>query len=272
VLRQNLNRQVAWPSDHGTWAFFLSPLVIGLVAGGRWSDASSYLVIAAFSGFLLRQPITTLVKIISGRRSHKGLAASVLWSSVYLGIALLHLLGLHLRGFSFVLILAVPGIAVFCWYLVLVARRDERRQKAVEIVGAGVLALSAPAALWIGLEWQDPRGWLLWGLCWIFSTMSIVHVYGRLEQRRTEGAEMGLLRRPARRALGLNSVLLAAVVATSVLTTVPALVLLPFLVQWSETAQAAFAKARPPRPTAIGIRQLVVSTLFTVLFSLIWLA
>jgi hypothetical protein len=271
MLRRLFKRQVAWPADHGTWAFFLSPLIVGLFAGGRWREASSYLVIAALSGFLLRQPITTLVKILSRRRSRKDFAAAAVWSGIYLSIALIHLLGLHLRGYSFVLILAVPGVAVFCWYLMLVARRDERRQKGVEIVGAGVLALSAPAASWIGAQWQDPRGWILWVLCWIFSTMSIVHVYARLEQRRTAQEAPALLRRPARRALALNTILLAAVVVTEVVTTAPALISFPFLLQWSETAQAAFTRVPPPRPTSVGIRQLIVSTAFTVLFVLVWL-
>ena len=60
------------------------------------------------------------------------------------------------------------------------------------------------------------------------------------------------------------------VVASSALATVPFLLPLPFLLQWSETAQAAFTVTVPPRPTAIGIRQLVVSALFTALFVLIW--
>ena len=173
MLRQILKRRVAWPADHGTWAFFLAPLVIGLVAGDRWCRGSLYLVVAALSGFLLRHPITTLVKIVSRRRGTQDLAAALFWSSLYLGIALLHLLGLYLTGYGFVLILVIPGVAVFCWYLLLVARRDERGQKGVEILGAGVLALSAPAAYWIGLQWLDSGGWLLWGLCWIFSTMSM---------------------------------------------------------------------------------------------------
>ena len=65
MLRQILKRRVAWPADHGTWAFFLAPLVIGLVAGDRWCRGSLYLVVAALSGFLLRHPFTTLVKIVS---------------------------------------------------------------------------------------------------------------------------------------------------------------------------------------------------------------
>lgn len=265
-----LSRRVAVPSDHGTWAFFVSPLVIGLFAGGRWTTPSAYLVAAALAGFLLRQPITTAVKIVSGRRSRRDLGAALAWSAFYLGIALLHLYGLFLRGYGFVLILAVPGVIVFLWYLLLVARRDERRQKGVEILGSGVLALSAPAAYWIGIEWLDPRGWLLWALCWIFAAMSIVHVYARLDQRRL-GAAGGILRRPGRRALAINTVLTALVAVLALLGSSPALLLIPFLAQWGESAQAAFAVTPPPRPTAIGLRQLAVSTLFTVLFILIWL-
>ena len=270
MLRRILKRGVAWPSDHGTWAFFLSPLIIGLVAAGTWRRASLYLVVAAFSGFLLRQPTTTLVKIASRRRGPQDLAAALFWSSAYLGAALLHLVGLYLTGYGFVLILAIPGIIVFCWYLALVARRDERRQKGVEIVGAGVLALSAPAAYWIGLEWMEPRGWMLWLLCWIFSAMSIIHVYGRLDKRRMSAASGLLLRRPGRRAWAANTTLLALVVALSAFFAAPTLLPLPFLLQWAESAQAAFSVTPPSRAAAIGIRQLVVSALFTALFILIW--
>ncbi|MBK5108482.1 MAG: hypothetical protein JJE12_10125, partial [Anaerolineales bacterium] len=33
-------RHVALPSDHGSWVFLLSPLLIGLFAGDSWSTAT----------------------------------------------------------------------------------------------------------------------------------------------------------------------------------------------------------------------------------------
>jgi len=62
-------RHVALPADHGSWVFLLSPLVIGLFAGGRWTTPCLYLIVAALAGFLIRQPLTLAVKVRSGRRS-----------------------------------------------------------------------------------------------------------------------------------------------------------------------------------------------------------
>jgi hypothetical protein len=63
-----LRRHVALPSDHGSWVFLFSPLLIGLFAGGSWSMATLYLIVAAAAAFLIRQPTTMAVKIHSGRR------------------------------------------------------------------------------------------------------------------------------------------------------------------------------------------------------------
>ena len=71
---------------------------------------------------------------------------------------------LALQGFWYLLLLAIPALPVFGWHLWLVSRRRERRQPGVEIVGAGVLALAAPAAYWVGRGAPEPLGWWLWGV------------------------------------------------------------------------------------------------------------
>jgi hypothetical protein len=261
---------VALPSDHGAWAFFLSPLLIGLFAGGSWTIPSLYLVVAAVTAFLLRQPMTILVKVVSRRRPRRDLPAAILWTSVYGGVALVNLLGLLLRGYEYVAALAIPGIAVFAWYLTLVGRRGEREQIGVEILGAGVLALLAPAGLWIGLERFDPVGWWLWGLTWAQAAMSIVHVYARLGHRKRGEDISRQVRRLAFRSLGLSSSVVLAVLVLSGAGRLPPFLFVPFVLQWGE---AAWALARPSvgsKPNVIGARQLVVSALFTFLFILVW--
>jgi hypothetical protein len=133
-----------------------------------------------------------------------------------------------------------------------------------------VLALSAPATYWIGLGRADLRGWLLWVLCWTFSTMSIVHVYARLAQRRPGDADLQSLRRPARKALAVNSLLLVLVAITTSLANGSPLVPAAFLPQWVESARASFARVPAPRPATIGVRQFAVSAIFTALFILFW--
>ena len=140
----------------------------------------------AFAVFLIRQPVSIAVKVYSGRRSKRDLPAAFFWISVYGLVALFGLVGLILQGFGYLLILAIPGIPVFIWHLFLISRRAERRKTGIEIVGSGVLALSAPAAYWVSIGLPDPTGWWLFVLAWFQSAASIVYAYLRLEQRQLQ--------------------------------------------------------------------------------------
>ena len=105
-------RVVAVPTDHGSWVFLASPLLIGLFAGGRFVTPTVYLLVASICGFLVRQPITIAVKILGGRRSRDDLPAASFWIAAYSLVGALHVAGLVLRGFEYVLYLAVPAIPV----------------------------------------------------------------------------------------------------------------------------------------------------------------
>lgn len=262
---------VALPADHGTWVFLLTPLLIGLYAGGRWTTSSAYLVVATLSGFLLRQPLTIATKAPSGRRSRADLPVAIFWISVYLTVGLTQLLALVLRGYGYVVSLAIPGFAVFAWHLYLVSRHRERDQLAIELLGSGVLALSATGAFWVGVGRPDPGGWLLWGLAWIQSVASILYVHLRLDQRAAKtglsGRRLVALARPA---LALATVNLALVFALGAARVVPPWLFLPHLLQWLETVRGALHPAVALKPTVIGYRQLAVSALFTLLFIFTW--
>lgn len=269
---QNIfRRHIALPQDHGSWVFLLSPLSIGLFAGGRWSLAAGYLILAALAAFLIRQPVTMAVKAHTGRRARRDLPAAYFWSAVYGALGLLALAGLVLQGFGYLLYLALPGIPVFIWHLYLISQRAERRQMGIEMVGSGVLALAAPAALWVGLERPDPMGWLLFGLVWLQSAASIVYAYLRLAQRALPVLpDVPARLQMGRRALLYTSFNLLAVAALSSSGILPPLLPLPYALQWLETLRGVLKPALGVKPTAIGIRQLIVSTLFTLLFILTW--
>lgn len=264
-------KQIFLPQDHGSWVFIFSPLLVGLFAGKYFGAASVFLVIAAVAAFLLRQPVTMAVKAYSGRRGKMDLPAARLWIVVYSIIILLALLGLIWAGFFYVLFLAVPGAPVFAWHLWLVSKREERRQVNVEIIATGVLALAAPAAYWVGIGRYDPLGWWLWALAWFQNAASIVYAYLRLEQR--EWKEV-----PARselwwagwRAFAYTTFNLAASMGLGLLSVLPRFIFLPYLVQWLETLWGIFHPAVKWKPVRIGIRQLIVSVVWTILFIATW--
>jgi hypothetical protein len=264
-------RHIALPQDHGSWVFILGPLLIGLFAGGLITPESVNLVIAAMCAFLLRQPVSIAVKAYAGRRSREDLPAARFWMLLYGGVILLTLAGLVTSGNFFVIYLAAPGSAVFTWHLYLVSKRAERRRPGVEILATGTLALAAPAAFWIGQGGYDPLGWALWILTWLQAAASIVYAYLRLEQRELPVyPDQSKLWRMGYRAFAYTSFNLALSISLGWMDWLPRWIFLPFLLQWLETLWGINVPALGWKPTSIGLRQLLVSTLFTVLFIICW--
>ena len=161
---------------------------------------------------------------------------------------------------------------VFAWHLWLVSQRAERKQAGVEIVATGVLSLAAPAAYWVGVGHYDPLGWWLWLLTWLQSAASIVHAYMRLEQREQDKGPEKIGRwnsgtpRRAIHILQSRSVRDAWAGAKFY----RGLIFIPFLIQWLETMWGIFHPATGWKPTRIGIRQLIVSILWTIAFIIVW--
>jgi len=265
-------RHVALTNEHGSWVFLLSPLIVGLVAGGRWSVDSFYIIFTSLAGFLIRQPITILVKIYSGRRTRRDLPAALFWIVVYGLIGTVSMYALVMRGFGYILILIVPAIPVFIWHLYLVSKRAERRQIGVGIVASGVLALSAPAGYWIGKGEPTIMGWVLWLLMWLQSAASILYAHLRLKQRELDKIpNISKRLSMSRRALLYTTFNLIGVLVSSITGFLPQWLYLPYGLQWLETMWKGIIK--PPvdvKPTHIGIRQLIISSLFTILFIIAW--
>lgn len=270
-MQDYFKKQIALPQDHGSWVFIFSPLLIGIFAGGNFSFATFYLILAAMSAFLIRQPMTVIVKAYSGRRPKSDLAAARFWVLIYGSIAVLALLGLILQKFSFLLILAVPGIPVFAWHLWLVSQRAERKQAGIEVIATGVLSLVAPAAYWVGVGRYDPLGWWLFLWAWLQSAASIVYAYLRLEQRELKQDQAAVMSGSEKWALGKRAFLytsfnLGASLILGWANWIPQFIFIPFLVQWLETIWGITHPAAGWKPVRIGVRQLIVSMLWTILF------
>lgn len=271
TMQDYFKKQIALPQDHGSWVFIFSPLLIGIFAGGNFSLSTFNLILAAMSAFLIRQPMTVIVKAYSGRRPKSDLAAARFWVLIYGSIAALALLGLILQNFSFLLILAIPGVPVFAWHLWLVSKRAERKQAGIEVIATGVLSLVAPAAYWVGVGRYDPLGWWLFLWAWLQSAASIVYAYLRLEQRELKQDQAAVMSGSEKWALGKRAFLytsfnLGASLILGWANWIPPFIFIPFLVQWLETIWGITHPAVGWKPVRIGVRQLIVSMLWTVLF------
>ena len=270
-MREYFKKQIALPQDHGAWVFILSPLLIGSFAGGKFNSAIFYLFITAMSAFMIRQPMSVIVKVATGRRPKTDLLPARFWVLIYGSITALSLTALILKGFGYVLFLAVPGVPVFAWHLWLVSQRAERKQASVEVIATGVLSLTAPAAYWVGIGHYDSSGWWLLAWVWLQSAASIVYAYLRLDQRELKQEQGSGQDRSAQWKMGNRAFLYTSSNLTASLilgwaNIIPQLIFVPFLLQWLETVWGITHPSIGWKPTRIGVRQLIVSTLWTILF------
>jgi hypothetical protein len=142
----------------------------------------------------------------------------------------------------------------------------------VEIIGAGALALAAPAAYWVSGGGSDPEAWLLWGLTWLQSAASIVHVHLRLEQRRLElMPELASRLRMGRRSLSYNGFNQLASLALALGGWVPTLVPVAFGLTFLDAIEGVFRPAVGTRPRRIGVRQLLISSAFVLMMVLAYM-
>jgi hypothetical protein len=261
-------KQYALPAEHGSWIWWLGPLFIGLATGGHPDLEAILLVLAALCAFLLRQPTMILVKAVSGRRPRNDIGPASFWIAAYGLIGALATWSLIASAHSQVVLLAIPGVPVFGWHLWLISRRAERGQMGIELVGAGVLALAAPAGYWVagGADGRIP--WILWALTWLQAAASIVFVYLRLEQRKLKIMPPVRERwRQGGRTLMYHAFNMAASLGLAIMGMAPWLVPVAFALMLIDAAEGV---ARPPvgaKPTAIGLRQLSASVLFVVVMA-----
>ncbi len=267
-MTRRFPRHILLPQEHGAWMLFLSPLVIGLVLGGRWNLDTVVFTLTALAAFLLRQPMTIWVKVLVGRRPRRDGPIALRGMLAYGAVAGAGFLWLLWRGHGYLLYLVPIGAAVLAWYLYLVAQRRERHQRTLDLVASGMLALAAPAAIWIARGHYLARDWLLWALLWLQAATSIVYIFVRLEQR--EWPEVPPWAERLRR--GWRALLYSTTVALAVYLLgragwAPPRLWWAYALQWGEVLWGVLvAPAVGRRPTYIGIRQLIVYTLFTLLF------
>jgi hypothetical protein len=264
--RQSLLRKhIALPQQHGAWALWLGPFVAGAVIGGRLSWGLLWLTLAMLGMFLALQPLTILVKALAGRRPPEERTPALIWLAAYGGLILLGVLGLAGTGVLWVLGLGALMVPVLAWQLWLVARRAERGQLLVESLGAAALALSAPAAQAVGAGAFGRDSLILWVLWALQAVGAIIYIYACLDYRRMKAAPPWPERwRLAQASTLWNGASLMIVIGLTAAGWAPTLAPLGFALALAEAAYGGLL--RPPvgaRPVIIGVRQTVVTALFS---------
>ena len=262
-------KHYAIPSEHGTWIWWIGPLIVGTAAAGGPTSAFIPLFLAGLFAFLIRQPISIIVKASSGRRRKNDVLPAAFWIVVYGSGLLLSVTILVVQGYKQILLLAIPGIPVFIWNLWLISKRAERGQRGIELVGSGVLALAAPAAYLVSGGAETFLPWILWLLTWLQSAASIVNVYDRLEFRELdEVPPLELRLHNGRRSLVYHTFNLIFCSILVIGGWIPWLSVIAFLLMLVDSAESVIHPPIGKKARSIGFRQLGMSSIFVIIMAM----
>lgn len=250
------------PPEHGGWFLLLGPFLFGAIAAAQPNADLFVLLLFALASYIARQPLTLLVKALSGRRT-KSDARPAFFALAATGALALLLLGVLIwRGYAFLLWLGIPAALVLAWQLWLVTQREER-QFGIELVGAGMLALAAPAAYWVSVGSMTTTGWWLWLLAWLYAASSIVYVYLRLKQRRMKEMPARAEQwREGRRTLLYIGASIALTLALALLQFIPIWAPLAFALAGAHYVYGITHPCVGVKPARIGIEQSLATLLF----------
>lgn len=169
-------KQIALPSEHGSWGFLFEPIVASLAIG--FSLPGAMIAIMTIGGFLARQPLKVLIIDRTGQRNAERARVAAGFIAIFASIALIGFTGAVLTGGLHPF---VPFFIVLPLACVQIYFDGSRKSRGLlpEIFGAVTISSSAAAILLAaGFGW--PAALALWLVLVSRLIPSIIYVRNRL--------------------------------------------------------------------------------------------
>jgi hypothetical protein len=217
------------PKEHGSWAMFSVPLIIGFAVAAQWPWRSIWLIAAALGLFLVRLPIDTLIK--TRKRPTADRLWLIRWAMGYGSIAALCGGWLIVIDQLYWLIpLGVLSAALLAYHWWLVERRQEMSARG-ELAGIFGLALGAPLAYYVATGVIDGTAVGLWIVNALYFGGTVFYIKLKVRQQPKEPAPDRVSERlvKAKACLTYQSVVLTLIILLVAFERLPALAVLAFV-------------------------------------------
>lgn len=217
------------PKEHGSWAMFAVPLIVGFAVAAQWQWRSILLILAALGLFLVRFPIDTLIK--TRRRPTADRARLIRWVIVYGSLAAICGGWLMIVDQLYALIvLGLLGAALLIYHWWLVDRRQEMSVRG-ELAGIFGLALGAPLAYYVSTGALNGTALGLWIVNALYFGGTVFYIKLKVRQQPKEPAPDRVSERfvKAKACLTYQSVVLTLVILLVAFQRLPALAVLAFV-------------------------------------------
>ncbi|MFH1141524.1 MAG: YwiC-like family protein [Chloroflexota bacterium] len=253
-------RRLLVPREHGAWAMWLVPGVVGAALAGGGYGLSALLVAAAFCIFWARYPLWLWARSRE-RAFPTGAVPSTLAAGLIgaaLGLALMVAYGRWL-----LLAFGAAGALVMGAHLLLTSR-GRGRSLAAEFLGIAGLCLTGPAAYYAATGALDAKALVAWLFPALFFGVSVFYVKLRVDGYARIKAKKPLT--PLGESLaGYVALALAVVGALAALGVASPWALLAYAPVVGQVAWPIRGLDTPPKLKRLGVMWAIHSTLFAVL-------
>ena len=257
-------KTILLPREHGAWAMFAVPLLVGIGASGTWNADLLLLALTVSGFFLLRYPLMLAIK----SRAPDARRDAWRWSAIYTTLTAISGTWLLLAPHLWLLIpIGALGLATLLIYLLLAARRAEM-STAGEWLGIAGLALGAPAAYLVATRALDETALALYLLNALYFGGTIFYI--KFKIREQPRAMQSTASSRARLWAGRVTILyhafgLIAVALLAASEIVPALAAAAFVLPMCKVVQGVFARPARLNIPRLGLIELAITATFAVI-------
>ena len=254
------------PKEHGAWAMFYVPFVLGVMVAGKPTFPVLLLLLATSALFISRESLLIWWRAQKrGRQTDNSKQAGRLLL-VYGAIAAFSGVPLILvYRFYWLLPLALIG----CALLTIngkQATQFEDRSVPNEVIAIAGLTMTAPAAYWVAHgEWNQTGLWL-WALSAAYFASSVFYVKLRVTGLHAKRPEDKL--RARWQCIGYHSFLLASLLALALTRSLPLFVLIAFAPVLARTLWSLLKPAAALNLRRIGMTEILYSLIFLIFTTL----
>ena len=250
------------PREHGAWAMFVVPLLVGAGASGKWNVNLLPLALTVSGFFLLRYPLMLAVK----SRAFDTRREAVRWSLIYAVLTAISGVWLLLASQLWLLLsIGALGLVTLTIYLLLAARRAEM-STAGEWLGIAGLALGAPAAYLVATRVLDSTAVVVYLLNVLFFGGTVLYI--KFKVREQPHAVAPTANRLQKLWAGRSTILYHALVSVGVALLaangiVPTLVAAAFVLPMCKVVQGVFTRPNRLNIPRLGLIELTITAAFT---------
>jgi hypothetical protein len=258
------------PKEHGAWAMWSVPLIVGAAVAPVWQWRTLILIAAALAFFLLRYPLATLIK--TRKRPVIDRPWLLRWS---IGYALIAAPGgawlILIERLFFLIPIGLIGAMLVAFHLWLVSRKQEMSAYG-ELSGIAGLALGAPLTYYAASSQLDGTALMLWLVNALYFGGTVFYIKLKVRQQPRLPAPDRLSERlvKSRACLTYQAVVLTVIIALVGLDRVPALLPLAFVPM---TLKVIYGAARWQDKRSLSLPRLgMIEVIHSILFALLVIA